>query len=55
MTANINYRSEIELASVEDPLNIHRTETNEMTLFSEIPNKVNEENVITASGQGKML
>ena len=28
MTENINDRNETELASVEDPLNMHRTESN---------------------------
>ena len=33
MTENINDRSEIELASVEDPLNMHKTASNETTLI----------------------
>ena len=44
---------EAEYASVEDPLNIHRSATNETTPISEIPNIINEENVIIAPGQGK--
>ena len=42
-----------EYASVEDPLNMHRTASNETNLVSEIPNIINEENVIAAPGQGK--
>ena len=37
MTENINDRSEKEFASVEDPLNMHRTASIETTLVSEIP------------------
>ena len=39
---NINYRNETEFASVKDPLNIHRTGSNETTLVSEIPNVIRE-------------
>ena len=54
MTENINGRSETsEFASVEDPLNMHRTAINETTLVSQIPNMINEENVIIAPGQEK--
>ena len=45
--------SEAEYASVEDPLNMHRTATNKTTLISEIPNIIDEENVIIAPGQVK--
>ena len=45
--------TEIEYASVEDPLKIHRSTSNETALVSEIPNIINEENVIIAPGQGK--
>ena len=55
MTENVNYiRSETEFASVEDPPNMYRTALNETTLASEIPNIINEENVIIAPGQGKI-
>ena len=47
--------AEIDYASVENPLNIHRFPLNEATLISEIPNLINEENVIIAPGQGKNL
>ena len=53
VTENINDRSETESASVENPLNTHRTASNETTLVSEISNIINDENVITALGQGK--
>ena len=42
-----------EYASVEDPLSMHRTASNETTLSSEIPNVILEENVIIAPGQEK--
>ena len=45
--------SEAEYASVEDLLNMHRTATNETNLISEIPNIINEENVIIVPGQEK--
>ena len=53
MTKNINDRSETEFASVEDPLNMHKTASNETTLASEIPNIINDENIIIAAGQEK--
>ena len=54
MTKNVNdTRSRTEFASFEDPLNMHRTASNETTLVSEIRNIIDEENVIIAPGQGK--
>ena len=53
ITENINDRTETEFASVEDPLNMHRTASNETTLVSEILNIISDENVIIAPGQGK--
>ena len=51
MRENINdTEEETEYASVEDPLNIHRIASNETTLISEIPDIINEENVIIAPG-----
>ena len=41
MTENINDRSETEFPSVEDPLNMHKTASNETILVSEIPNIIN--------------
>ena len=55
ITENINDRSETEFSSVEDPLNMHRAASNETTLVSEIPNIINDKNVIIAPGQGKKL
>ena len=49
---NVN-ESKTEYASVEDPLNIHRTVSNETTLVSDIPNIVSNQNII-APGQGKI-
>ena len=49
---NVN-ETETEYASVEDPLNIHRTASNETTLVSDIPNIVNNENIIFAPSQEK--
>ena len=40
-------------ASVEDPQSMHRTASNEVPLISEIPNIINEENVIISPGQEK--
>ena len=51
ITENINDRSETEFASIEDPLILHRTASNETTLVSEIPNIINDKNVIIAQGQ----
>ena len=54
MRENVNdNESETEFASVEDPLNMHRTASSETTLVSEIPNIIDEENVIIAPAQGK--
>ena len=49
-TENINDRSETEFALVEDPLNMHRTASNEISLVSDIPNIINDENVIIPPG-----
>ena len=43
----------METLSVEDPLNMHRTASNETTVVSEISNIINDENVIVAPGQGR--
>ena len=42
-----------QYGSVEDPLNKHRTGSNETALVSEIPNIINDENIIIVPGQGK--
>ena len=55
MSENINdTERETEYVSLEDPLNMYRTVSNETTLISEIPNISNEENVIIEPGKGKM-
>ena len=55
MRENVNNtKSKTEYASVEDPLKMHGTASNETTLISEIPNITNEENVIIETGQGKI-
>ena len=38
--------NETECGSVEDPLSMHRTRSNEAALVSEIPYTINDENVI---------
>ena len=53
MTENIYDRSEIEFASVEDPLNVHTTASNETTLVSEIPYTINEEKYYNCPGAKK--
>ena len=42
-----------EFGSVEDPLNMHRTASNETVLVSEIPGIFNDEKFIIALGQGQ--
>ena len=53
MAENRNDRNGIEFASVKDPLNMHRTASNEITLVSEIPNIINNKNGIIGPGQEK--
>ena len=53
MTENIYDGSEIEFASVEDPLNVHTTASNETTLVSEIPYTINEEKYYNCTGAKK--
>ena len=45
--------TETENASVEFPLNMHRTESSEATFASEIPNIINKKTVNIAPGQEK--
>ena len=45
--------NENEYGSVDDPLSMHRAGSNETTLVSEIPDIINDENVIIAAGEGK--
>ena len=46
--------NETEYVSVEDPLNMHKTASNETAQFSEIPNIIIDENVTMAPGRGKI-
>ena len=56
MTENINdTEEESKYAYVEDSLNMHRIVSNETTLISEIPDIINEENVIITPGQGNIV
>ena len=41
------------MLQLKTPLNMHRTASNETTLVSDIPNIVNNENIILAPGQEK--
>ena len=45
--------NETEYGSVEDPLSMHKTGSNETALVSKIPSTVNDENVMIAPGQGE--
>ena len=45
--------NEIEYGSVEDPLSMHRTGSNETAIVSEILYVINDENIIIAPGQEK--
>ena len=40
--------------TIEDPLNMYRTASNETALIYDIPNMINEENIIIAQGQKKI-
>ena len=44
--------TEVEYASVEDPLNIHRSVSNQASLVSDIPSINYEQKVIIGPGQG---
>lgn len=46
--------NETEYVSVQDPLNMPRTASNEKTLIFKIPNVINDGNLIFAPGQGKI-
>ena len=39
-----------EYGSVKNPLSIHRTASNETAIVSEIPNTINDENIIIGPG-----
>ena len=53
MTWNANDRGETQFASVQDPLNMHIIASSETTLISEIPDIINDKNVIITPGQRK--
>ena len=56
MSENINdTTNEIEFASLEDPLIMHRTATNEATAVSQITNITDEETVTIAPRQRKIV
>ena len=55
MTENINDRSEAEFTSVDDPPTMHKTASNEATIVSEIPNKINEKMSLLHQGKKKKL
>ena len=46
--------SETECTSVEDPLNMQRTASNEKNPISVVSNMINEGNIIEAPGQGRI-
>ena len=51
MTKNINDISETEFVSVEDPINMHKTKSDETTFALKIPIIINDKNVNIASRQ----
>lgn len=55
MTESVNDGSETVSASIDDLLNMLITALNEITLVSEIPNIIHEENVIIAPGKKIVL
>ena len=55
MRENINdTENEKEFASDEDPLNMHRTASNEETLITETPDIINEEKLSLHQGKEKI-
>ena len=46
-------QNELQFSLIEDPLNMHRSGTNETVLVSEVPNIFDKENVIKAPKQEK--
>ena len=53
MAQNINDRSETELSSIEDPLNMHKTASSNTTLVSKIQNIINNDIVTMQQGKEK--
>ena len=53
ITENINDRSETEFASIEGPLSMHRTGSNETIVVFEIPNIIIDKNIVIPPAQKK--
>ena len=53
ITENINDRSEPEFASIEGPLSMHRTGSNETIVVFEIPNIIIDKNIVIPPAQKK--
>ena len=53
MSKNINDRSETEFALVQDPLNMHRTASDETILISDIPNIINKKMLLLHQGRAR--
>ena len=54
MSENINDRSETEFALVQDPLNMHRTASDETILISDIPNIINKKMLLLHQGRARI-
>ena len=54
MSKNINDRSETEFALVQDPLNMHRTASDETILISDIPNIINKKMLLLHQGRARI-
>ena len=54
MSENINDRSETEFALVQDPLNLHRTASDETILISGIPNIINKKMLLLHQGRARI-
>ena len=54
MSENINDRSETEFALVQDPLNMHRTASDETILISGIPNIINKKILLWHQGRARI-
>ena len=54
MSENINDRSETEFPLVQDPLNMHRTASDETILISDIPNIINKKMLLLHQGRSRI-
>ena len=54
MSKNINDRSETEFALVQNPLNMHRTASDETILISDIPNIINKKMLLLHQGRARI-